>query len=595
MRIPDQILEEISRRVDIVELVGRYVSLRQSGSKYMGLCPFHTEKTPSFSVDPQLGLYYCFGCHQGGGSFKFVMEIEGLSFREAVAQLGEEVGVAVDSEEEDEQSKERRALSELYNRVAGTFHHFLHNSDDGAKAAAYLLGRKLTDQTIEQFNLGFAPSDPFWLHGFLEKKGYSAEFLAKSGLFTRKNPQRSLFAGRLIFPISNARGDVVAFGGRILVGDGPKYINSPETTLYHKRSVLFGLSQAREEIRKSKRVLIAEGYMDVIALHQAGLKNSVAPLGTAFTQEQGDYLVRFADQATLVFDADSAGGRATRRAAEILEAHGVAVSVVELEPGSDPADLLVSGGSQAVVNAVSSPLSILEFLVRQSLQENAASTPAAKQAALEQLYPYIRLMGSDVKRDESLRLAADLLGADRAAVRRDFSRTSTRQTADVRPQEASSQQPTAQKSRQAGLSHDLFLMLATVQNREHFAIVRRTIQPEDLEDGDARELFLALEECYRREETSLDLLMSRITRADVAQLVQQRLSTGEFSEHSDLVIRDGIRAIRERNLLKQRHAIERELRRIAAEGHGGTPQETDLLTEKMVLDQELQKVKGKGE
>lgn len=594
MRIPDEVLEEISRRVDIVELVGRYVTLRQSGSKYMGLCPFHNEKTPSFSVDPKLGLYYCFGCHKGGGTFKFVMEIENLSFRDAVIQLGEEVGVTVEAGEEDEQSRAKRALGELYNRVSGTFRHFLSSTEEGERARTYLRDRAITEESVDGFGLGYSPNDPFWLHGFLLSKGYSEEFLGRSGLFTRSNPRRSLFSGRLMFPICSARGDVIAFGGRLLAGDGPKYINSPETMLYKKRSVLFGLHQAREEIRRSRAVFLAEGYMDVLALHQAGVLSAVAPLGTAFTEEQGAYLSRFITTAVLVFDADGAGARATRRAAEILEPHGVAVSVAELSSGSDPADLLKRGGSQAVLNAVSSPASVLEHLVRASVQESTASTPSAKQDVLEQLYPYIRLMRSDVKREESLRLVADLVGVDRAAVRHDYFRGQSA-AASVRRQEAGSQKPAKRQSRNEGLSHDLYLMLATVQNRELFRIVRRGVQPEDLEDDDAREIFIALEESFRREETTLDALLRRITRPDVVETVQARLSTGEFSEQSERAIRDGILSIRRRNLLKQRAAIERELRRLAAEGNSGGAEETELLTEKMVLDRELQKLEGEGE
>ncbi|MFW6292240.1 MAG: DNA primase, partial [Spirochaetota bacterium] len=366
-RIPDTTIDEVARRVDIVELVGRYVTLERKGQRYMGLCPFHSEKTPSFSVDPEAGLYYCFGCQRGGGVYKFVMEMEGLSFPEAVRQLGEEVGVEIaGSEEDDESNRVARALGELYNRVARTFVHFL-GTEEGAQARQTLREREISDETIERFGIGYARRDAYWLHGFLTRKGYSQEFLQTSGLFTRANPRRALFAGRIMFPIRSHRGDVLAFGGRIMAGDGPKYINSPETPIYRKRESLFGIDVALKAIRQERHVVLAEGYMDVIALHQAGVGTAVAPLGTSFTEEQGRFLSRYIDRATLLFDADEAGARATRRAAEILEPHGITASVSVLDEGTDPADLLRERGSQAVLNAVSSPLTVLEFLVRQSL------------------------------------------------------------------------------------------------------------------------------------------------------------------------------------------------------------------------------------
>ncbi len=619
-RIPDTTIDEVARRVDIVELVGRYVTLERKGQRYMGLCPFHSEKTPSFSVDPEAGLYYCFGCQRGGGVYKFVMDMEGLSFPEAVRQLGEEVGVEIaGSEEDDESSRAARALGELYNRVARTFVHFL-GTEEGAQARQTLRDRAISDETIERFGIGYARRDPYWLHGFLTKKGYSQEFLQTSGLFTRANPRRALFAGRIMFPIRSHRGDVLAFGGRIMTGDGPKYINSPETPIYRKRESLFGIDVALKAIRQERHVVLAEGYMDVIALHQAGVGTAVAPLGTSFTDEQGRFLSRYIDRATLLFDADEAGARATRRAAEILEPHGITASVSVLDEGTDPADLLRERGSQAVLNAVSSPLTVLEFLVRQSLQEHAASnrsssmTPESKDAVLRGIYPVVALMDSEVKREESLRHVCDLIGVDEDAVRRDFAafrRSGNGRRTSVSARDGAGEnrtgsggvrQPTSAGTRgdhasegtRPGLSHDLFLMLATVQSREHFAFVRRYVQPEDLEDPVAREIYIALEESYRREETSLETLLTRITKPEVVTLVHERIATGEFAEHGERAIRDAVLAIRRRAVRKQIRAVETELRRVAAEHDEAGADYVELLSEKMLLDRELEKLKGEG-
>ena len=610
MRIPDHVIDEIARRIDIVELIGNRVQLQKKGSRYLGLCPFHGEKTPSFSVDREVGAYYCFGCQRGGGVFKFLMEIDGLTFPEAVRQLGEQAGVDVGEAEEDSGARGRRALEELYNRVSRSFAHFLR-APSGTRALDVLHRRALSDEIVERFGLGYAPADPFWLHRFLRSKGYSAEFLRDSGFFTRANPERALFADRIMFPIRTPRGQVVAFGGRIIAGNGPKYINTPETPIYRKREQLFGMDVALDAVRRDRHVVLAEGYMDVIALHQAGVQTAAAPLGTAFTAEQGAVLARHVDHATLLFDADAAGERATKRAAEILAPYGVTISVCVLDSGSDPADLLQNGGSRAVVNAVSSPLSVLEFLVRQSLQEHAASSrgrsapPETKNAVLRSIYPLVSRMSSEVQREESLRLIADLVGTDVDAVRRDFSTL-------ARPSRARESSPTASIHRTSrtgprldvgdgerttadpALSHDLFLMLATVRHRERYAYVRRFVQPEDLEDDVAKEIYLALEEAFRREEQSLDALLERIIKPGVAEMIRRRIASEEFATEDDRSVRDTVLAIRRRALVKQRRAIEVELRRLAAGGGDAGVDYRELLSEKMYLDRELQKLKGDG-
>ncbi len=597
MRIPDSVVDEVSRRIDIVELVGNYVSLKQQGSRYVGLCPFHNEKTPSFSVDPNVGAYYCFGCQRGGGAFKFLMEIEGLTFPEAVRQLGEQVGVTVDAADRSPEDRRATALQELYDRVTSTFVHFL-SQPEGALARKTLEERAVNNDSVEKFGLGFAPPDGFWLHRFLLGKGYSREFLEHSGLFTRANPERSLFSRRLIFPIRTRRGRTVAFGGRLLQGDGPKYINSPETAIYRKRENLFGLDVALQPIRNEKMVVLAEGYMDVIALHQAGVSQAVAPLGTAFTPEQASFLARYAERAILVFDGDSAGQAATRKTAELLEPHGFAIDVIPLDPGSDPADMLQSGGSRPILNALSSPLSILEFLVRTAIQERSRSgdehmsSPRAKEGILRGLYPYVRLMESEVKRNESLRQLSDLLGVGVDAVQRDYHALRTGRKA-VAPQEKGSSE--SSRLPRAAQSHDLYLMLSTVHQRARFAYVRTYVQPEDLEDREAREIYLALEECFRRGETELDQLVARILDPEIADMVRARLATGEFDNEADRAIPDAVKAIRIRGVEKKRRAVEAELRRVSASSAQAGNEYSELLNEKMILDRELQKVKGEGE
>jgi DNA primase len=321
-------IQEVTDRMDAVAVVSDYVQLEKRGGRWWGLCPFHQEKTGSFTVDPDRKGYYCFGCHKGGTVLSFVMEMDKLSFPEAMELLAKRSGVEIvyeagggpGDDRNEERNKRKEELFELYRRVAGTFHYFLTENPEGEAAKQYIISRGLTKDMMDRFRLGYSPADRRWLFGFLSQKGYSPEFLTASGLFSSRYPGITLFSGRLMFPISDRRDRVVAFGGRILEetirSDGrpaPKYINSPETELYKKGETLFAVDLALPEIRKTATVHIVEGYMDVIALHQAGITNAVAPLGTAFTDDQARLLRRWADKLILVFDSDKAGQEAVRK------------------------------------------------------------------------------------------------------------------------------------------------------------------------------------------------------------------------------------------------------------------------------------------
>ncbi len=281
MKIPDRIIDDIAQRLDIAEVVGDYVTLKPKGGRYWGLCPFHREKTPSFTVTPDKGVYYCFGCHQGGSIYSFVMEMEKLTFVEAVRFLAKKAGVEISWEEKTDHSDKRSAFLELYRRVAGSLHHILMNREIAERARNYLQARGFNQDILTFFQVGYAPAKRNWFYGFLQKKNYSEGFLKASGLFSqhdgRVNPY---FRDRIIFPIVNTRGEVIAFGGRTLGNLEPKYLNSPETPFFRKGANLVGLNQAMKSIREEKNFILVEGYLDVLALKQCGIDNAVAHLGT---------------------------------------------------------------------------------------------------------------------------------------------------------------------------------------------------------------------------------------------------------------------------------------------------------------------------
>jgi DNA primase len=341
-RIAQSTIQELDNKLDALAVVEDYIRLEKKGGRYWGRCPFHgggQERTASLTVDPDRKMFYCFGCHQGGSVIKFVMEMDKLSFPEAVETLARRFGVEILREggqvepADPEKNNRIQGLIDLYRGVSVSFHFFLMKKPEGRAAKQYIISRGISEEMIGRFKLGYAPANRGWLYEFLTKKGFSPSMLSASGLFSGQYPQSSFFGGRLMFPIADRQGRIVAFGGRIIAGEGPKYINSRETEIYHKGQTLFAIDLALPEIRKTKTAYLAEGYMDVIALHQAGITNALAPLGTAFTDEQAKLLGRWADQVNLVFDSDEAGQNAAVKAIMTCRKNGLACMVVVPEAG----------------------------------------------------------------------------------------------------------------------------------------------------------------------------------------------------------------------------------------------------------------------
>ncbi|MEF8797548.1 MAG: DNA primase [Salinivenus sp.] len=355
MPIPDEKIEEVRAAADIVDVANDYVQLKRSGSRFMGLCPFHSEDTPSFSVDPEKNLYYCFGCQNGGDVFKFVQEIEGVGFLEGVRMLAERYGIPLPEEDTDpEAANEREAILHALRFAARFFYRQLTQTDRGRPALDYLRERGYTPATIKEFGLGYAPDEWDALLTAAEDEQIDVETLEKAGLVIERNDGSGYYdryRGRIIFPIFSHIGKVLAFAGRILDPDGerdqPKYINSPETEVYHKKDVLYGLHQAKRPVRQTDEVLLVEGYTDVISLSQAGVENVVASSGTALTEGQVQTLHRYAKRVLLLYDADEAGGRATMRGMDRVLEQGMGAYAVELPEGDDPDDFVQAHGGEA--------------------------------------------------------------------------------------------------------------------------------------------------------------------------------------------------------------------------------------------------------
>ncbi|POR05237.1 hypothetical protein AU468_01750 [Alkalispirochaeta sphaeroplastigenens] len=593
MKYSREVLQRIRDRLDMVEVVGAYTALKQKGDRWWGLSPFKTEKTPSFTVKPQEGFYYCFSTQKGGDLFSFVAEMEGLSFPETVAFLAEKAGIPLSEEAApDPQEKDRVALYELYKRVTRTFSWFL-GEPAGAAALRYLRERGIEEESYTTFELGYAPDSGVWLHRFLRSKSYSPTFLEKSGLFSKKHPRYPLFRDRIIFPIADSQGRVVAFGGRSMnPDDRAKYMNSPDTLIYNKKEVLYGLPQARESLRTTRCAYIAEGYTDVIALHQSGVKNVVAPLGTALTEEQVRLLKRWVHEIVLVFDADSAGIEASFRAALIVEKFELGCYVLSMESGKDPAEIYRDQGPDALRQKALERVPAFEYLLAMASRDFDPRNERSRDLLLRKVFPYITMVKSEVRREAMLEQASDVVRVSAGAIRSDLRRwISGNEASPYRRGQGQVEErgtgPTERRQRR-----DYTLVLACTQRSELFVYLRESIAPDDLSDSDARRLFLLADESLRQEEPLPQGVLDRLQEDPLREEILLRLTSGEYEGWSKKDIDGAVRNIRVRKLEAQQRELESAIRAVTA----NEPQKMrHLLEQKMVVDQELLQVKARSD
>lgn len=433
LRYAPEVVQEIRSRVDIVDVVGQYVRLRPRGRNWVGLCPFHAEKTPSFTVSPEKQLFHCFGCQTGGDVFAFLMKRTGMGFAEAVEELARRAGVDVArlaaSPQDVERERKRRQLLEVHRLVTGFFEDMLQGAA-GRPARAYLARRGITPAMVERFQLGYAPPGDA-LHRFLQRSGIRDELALEAGLLVpgrEGRPPFPRFRERLMFPIADAAGRVIGFGGRLLVDrpGAPKYLNSPETLLFSKGRILYGLHLARAGARQSGTLVVVEGYTDCISLCQHGIPNVVASLGTAFTEAQAQALARLAERVIIAFDADAAGEAAARRTLDILRAAGLRVAVMPLPPGQDPDEFVQSRGKAAVQEAMARAVPLTEYKLNRVLEASPAWRIEDKAWAVEAALAIIAEVESAVEREGYMELVARRLGIAVDTVRSEMARREAR-------------------------------------------------------------------------------------------------------------------------------------------------------------------------
>ena len=587
--ISQETINAVQNSADIVSIIGEYTKLERRGSDWWGCCPFHNEKTASFHVEPDKKFYYCFGCHAGGDVIKFIMEQEKVSYSDAIATLAKRTGIEIKytngtPEKENPQLKIIEQYTELYERTASMFHYFLLETPQGKSALEYITSRGISLDTIKKFKLGFAPIDRKWLKNFLLKKNFSNEFLLNSGLFSKKYSDVAFFSNRLMFPIFNRRGQVVALGGRQLSNDpnSPKYLNSGDLIQYKKGETLYAFNFAKKAIREAKKVIFCEGYMDCIAYHQCGIEYAVAPLGTALTEMQIKIIRPFVEEVLLSFDSDGAGQKATMRAILMLRKENITVRIIQLTGGKDPAEIMQKLGAQVLTNQVSNAILDSDFLLSRLGAEFPIDTPEGKTKASLVYFSYVDALQSDIQKESCLEQLCQAFNLKPEAVKRDF-----RNRNQARERLNSRQPLQSNQHKELKIDAELRSILVIIANLDKYKAVRTELLEYEFENLSASQLFNILEECFKNESLSLTSILNHCNEPELTNLITKVISLGEFKENNEDAIQDSIQMLKRRNLERKRDDIMSRIRKFNVNTSHDQRELEKLLEEKMELDRKL--------
>ncbi len=544
MRYPQTFIDDLKRQADIVRVIQDYVQLKKKGANWMACCPFHKEKTPSFSVSPTKEIFFCFGCHKGGSVFNFVMEIERVSFPEAIRIVADKIGMPLPKMVDDSRFEARRQeaddVIELNSWALDWWQQQLESSKEARVAREYLVQRELTEETQKAFRLGYAPDSWDALSSYLRQKGATQQQIERSGLVVKKEEDRpgsyDRFRGRLMFPVFDAQGRPIAFGGRALKpDDNAKYINSPETTAYVKGRNLFGLNLTRDEIRRQGFAILVEGFLDLIVPYQAGVRNVVASLGTALTAEQAKLLSRFARKVVVNYDGDRAGVQAAKKSIEILLAEDIEVKVLVLPDNADPDEFIRKFGVTEYQRRRAQAQPHIQFVIENALRDRSLHRPADKAEAVEEVLPYIRAVNSRIQKREYFDMAMDSLGIDRENVNTSTWRRELWQAVrDNRPTRSSAAHVVAKQKKVTAAEQRLLGLLLADANLRHQVLPM--LKKEDYGDLATAPLFEALLALDREgTEIDFDALISKTEgdefAASIVPMVMMNSSLHGSNEH----------------------------------------------------------------
>ncbi|MBO4393685.1 MAG: DNA primase [Spirochaetales bacterium] len=594
----EAVLESIKSRLTMSEVVSPYVRLTRKGDRYWGLCPFHNDKNPSFTVVDNAGanggFYKCFACGKGGGLFNFIMDIEHVDFPEAVEILAKKANVELreESEQEKKELDRKKAIGILYDKLAKYLHQYLLKSSTAEKARSYITKRGITDDTCEKFLLGYVPPQQGWMHSMLSKQDYSDDILSASGLFAKDNLDKAFFRDRIMFPIRNWQGNCVAFSGRDMSGfaDAPKYKNSPETSLYSKRNVLFGFYESIPAMKEKKQVIICEGNFDVISLHQAGLDYSCATCGTALTPEHIKLIKRYCDRIYLLFDSDVAGQKATKAALLLAQKNELSNFVMSLEGAKDASQMLEEQGAQALQRSCVNSTPGFSYLVSSALKLYDIRQPKGKSSVFKEVKPYLDATSSDIERQGYIKYLSNVLRVSEDQVMSDYLR---QRGDDIQPEESVPEAKTAFNPLKT--STELNAMLILLKNRNRFSQFRNQVKLNHLSDPAAIKLYTVLEDASRQEVRTDDMVLQMIGDSELKDLAVTAFTSKMYERMDvDKTLDDAVFQIRLAQLEQRRANIQRMLN--GGEIDISDEQEfSNLLQIKMALDREIEELKGDRE
>ncbi|NLG02453.1 MAG: DNA primase [Clostridia bacterium] len=578
MYYPDELVEEVRMRNDIVSVISGYVRLQKKGSNYFGLCPFHNEKSPSFSVSPVKQMYYCFGCGAGGNVITFIMEYENYTFTEALQFLAQRAGISLPEIEYSEEARKKDDLKARIldvNKEAAKFYYFGLRAKEGARGLEYLTKRCLSEETIKKFGLGFAVTGRDNIYRYLKEKGYKDELLRSCGLFNydERHGMSDKFWNRVIFPIMDVNHRVIGFGGRVM-GDGePKYLNSPETPVFDKGRNLYGLNHARTS--RKKNMIICEGYMDVIALHQAGFNQAVASLGTAFTSGQANLLRRYTDEVLLTYDSDAAGIKAALRAIPILKEAGLSAKVIDMKPYKDPDEFIKNLGAEAFEERIAKAENSFYYEVRILEQDYDLKDPESKTKFCAEVAKKLLRFEEELERDNYIEAIADRfhLGFDnlrkmvvKAAAKEEMMLPAAKPKSGIQ----------SKKDPQEGIrKSERMLLTWLTEEPKVYQIIKHHLSPEDFEEGIYHQVAALLFKQFEENQINPAKIISCFTneeeQREVAALFNTKLEEIESKTEKEKAMKDLIINVKTNSLRRpQDHSGEAadqisELDRIIAE------------------------------
>jgi len=544
--IPDHLIEEIRSRNDILDTISANILLKKSGQNYKGLCPFHSEKTPSFVVSPEKQIYHCFGCGAGGNIFKFIMEMEDLSFLDAIKILAAKCGVTLPAfkpGQTNAKSNERDVLLNI-NQKAQSYFILSLMSKGGEQAREYLNSRGLNDKKLlADYSIGWATSG--WtdtLHQLQNQEKFSKNDLSRAGLIKQKegagkNNFYDRFRGRIIFPLQDIHGNLIAFAGRVIGESEPKYLNSPETPLYIKGRHLFGFNRAKEAIRKQNKALIVEGYFDQMRAHQNGIRNTVATCGTALTLEQASLLKNHTKRATLIFDSDSAGQAATKKGFEVLLKQGMSVDVLSLPSGHDPDSFIYQFGPEKFLEKLKNAKPFVEIFIDDIIADGDLTTPMGKVAVVNQVLPILMNVKNTIERTEWISILTERAKIEDQALLNELKNA-------IKQDKTIVSDPLQKDGHQNKKNVELYLVRLMFSDKELALKIKEKVKIEDFIDPDLR---LIVGSCYRLLaegcELKVDFIMNQIDEPNIRSLLSEIGVTSIPFDNPKQTVRDCINAI----------------------------------------------------